>query len=164
MPIGETAVVCLLLGCWIWAVCHLAVTIEAVLPKSEYDFSGFDFREWYSVPTAVSCLLAVLRMLVYVFSVRPPLSLVGRIWNRQYVLPGYDEVFLVPLLLAVLGPAMSMVGLQLAVPLEWFLPITTASLLLLATGIGPTLEEWQLTSPAHLRQPTSGGEKLLQTQ
>jgi hypothetical protein len=59
---------------------------------------------------------------------------------------------------------MSMVGLRLAVPLEWFLPVSTTTLLLLATGIGPSLEKWQLTSRAHLRQPTSGREKLMQTQ
>jgi hypothetical protein len=164
MPTSTAALHCLLLGCWIWAVCHLASTWIASVPTTEMDFSGYDVRPWYAVPTIVGWLLALLRLFVYVFSVRPPLNLAGRIWNRRYILPGYDEVVLVPLLLAVLGPAMSMVGLRAALPLEWFLSVTTASLLLLATGIGPTLEEWQLTSRAHLRRTASGGEKLLQTQ
>jgi hypothetical protein len=164
VPIGSAAQRCLLLGCWMWAACHLAVTVEAVLPRTEYDFSGFDFRPWYLLPIAVGGVAALLRLTAYLEAVRAPLSLWGRIWNRRYMLPGYDEVVLVPLLLAALGPAMSMVGLRLAVPLEWFLPVSTTTLLLLATGIGPSLEKWQLTSRAHLRQPTSGREKLMQTQ
>lgn len=164
VPIGKVTLNCLLLGCWIWAVCHLAVTIEAALPKTEYDFSGFDFRPWYSVPIFVGGFAALLRLTSYVGSVRAPLSLWGRVWNRRYILPGYDEIVLVPLLLVVSGAAMSIVGLRASLPLEWFLAVTTASLLLLATGIGPTLEEWRLTSRGHLRQTTSGGEKLIQTQ
>jgi hypothetical protein len=164
VPIGNAILNCLLLGCWIWAVCHLAVTLEAAVPKTEYDFSGFDLRPWYLSPLIVGGFTAFLRLTTYVTSVCAPLSLWGRIRNRRYILPGYDEVFLVPMLLIMVGAAMSTAGLRTSLPLEWFLPVTASTLLLLATGLGSTLEEWQLTSRSHLRQPVFGGEKLLQTQ
>lgn len=98
---------------------------------------------WVSV--VVTTIVAVSRLLVYLPGTRPPISLLGRIATRRWIVPGYDRVFLTPLIGLAVGCllpstlAVAGVPVMVAVPLS----VSLAGAILLAGG--PTLEAWRLT-------------------
>jgi hypothetical protein len=108
---------------------------------------------FYPLPLVVGLTLAMFRILRYVPSVAPLLSWRGRIVHRRFLLPGYDRVYIVPLMLVGLGSLLSLCGIWLAIPLEALLPISVAGLMFLALAAGPTLEEWRLTADGNIRTP-----------
>ena len=167
VPLRHATAVAILIGCWIWAVLHAAANIDQVIPRTVLDFSAVgpeDMSLFYGFPTVAGIMLAFARLCCYLPGVSPPLSWRGRLWTGRLILPGFDRVFLVPLLLILSGLATTGFGLRFEPSIQWFLPLTGSGLLFLALGAGPTLEEWRLTGQAHLRRPYLSGDKLMVTQ
>ena len=91
----------------------------------------------------MACLWA--RILTYVVPYWPPIGLWGRIRTGRWIIPGYDRVFVAPLLsllaTAVLVPSIPLFGLP------WLLagPACFAITLWIALNVGPSLTAWKLT-------------------
>jgi hypothetical protein len=91
-------------------------------------------------------LYAVLaRMVIYCHGYVPPMSLLGRIAHGRLIIPGYDKVFVAPLLAvsvfisACLVPSWTGISQTIALPIG----VTTSWWILF--GMGPGLDAWRLT-------------------
>jgi hypothetical protein len=86
-----------------------------------------------------------VRFVSYVFGHLPPAGIRARIRTRRLIIPGYDQVLLVPLIGAVAG-----VALLLAANYLWGLPSWSAGLIIGAAlfynlTARPSFAEWHLT-------------------
>src|ERR1043166_1462235 len=103
----------------------------------------------------LAIVVATGRLLLYLSPVGPSFNVWGRLAAKQFVVPGFDVVFLSPaaaILLAVLAEivvrSMGFVGAvadSIVVALIWFV---------LLSG-GPTFRAWLLTGHHRLRQPVT---------
>jgi hypothetical protein len=128
-----------LVGWWMYAV-------AGPLPHDPVDvhkFAGLMF-------TACAVVLALGRIVLYVASHHPPISIWGRFATRQYLIPAYDVVFVTPLIVATMGlPCYGALYLA-GVPAITSAAITSTLLIGLACTGGPRLRAWQLTAPSRL--------------
>ena len=87
------AVICCALGSW-W-----------LFVLSSF-FRGAETRmKLVVVPFSILLVvLPILRLAIYVDGHRSPISLWGRIMTGRWIIPGYDQVFVAPLLIVVSGP------------------------------------------------------------
>lgn len=102
--------------------------------------------EAVSAGLAVPCLvLMAFRVGIYVTGYAPPISLLGRIATFRWIIPGYDQVFLAPIvgaLLVAFGPqALAGIGL----PWEFGIAALIGLLVIVALSMPPTLDQWRLT-------------------
>jgi hypothetical protein len=105
------------------------------------------------------------RLFSYCVNHWPPISLWGRLWTGRWIIPGYDKVFIAPLLTAVVGWG----GLILASSLTggeqpWFALACGglfALTLIIATVMGPSHQRWKLTAPCRTGQMTIGSSGKL---
>ncbi|MDR3621523.1 MAG: hypothetical protein P4L85_19385 [Paludisphaera borealis] len=75
-----------------------------------------------------------------------PLGLFGRIATGRWIIPGYDIVFLAPVLIVLLALPMVLVGfMSRGVPAEIYGPILSALVVFLALRTPPGLKRWRLT-------------------
>jgi len=100
-------------------------------------------------------LAALSRLYWYVRFHRPPITVFGRLWTGRWIIPGYDVIFVAPLLAGGITMASQIAAAILHGPGFWIgwdrwpayaLSIAglLAGLLLLTIG-GPGLERWRLT-------------------
>jgi hypothetical protein len=80
----------------------------------------------------------------------PPLSLLGRVARRRPIIPGYDKVFVAPLLALLVAVPLGCVALAAAPILGGYGSETLLSAAVTLTwwilvGMGPGLEAWRLT-------------------
>jgi hypothetical protein len=95
-------------------------------------------------------VVAGIRLLVYISSHLPPLSLFGRLFTGRLIIGGYDVVFLTPLATAIVGLPLY-AGLQLCLlPPQAALGISIAIVLGTALTGPPRLRHWRLTAPLHI--------------
>jgi hypothetical protein len=91
------------------------------------------------------CGAALFRVLVYCRFCFPPVTLLGRIVSGRLILPGYDRVFVGPLLMAFTAIAGSMALRLAGVYPPLMAGIMTTVLLAMLIGLPPTMRNWQLT-------------------
>lgn len=101
---------------------------------------------------------ALLRFVVYRSGSNPPLSLAGRWRTGRWLIPGYDTVYLMPLLTFATslasGATLIVSGASPAVAAG----ITCCLTIFMAVVLPPTRAHWLLTSPRQLdRRATTGG-------
>jgi hypothetical protein len=99
-----------------------------------------------SAGLAMPCLvLMAFRVGIYVTGYAPPISLMGRLATFRWIIPGYDKVFLAPIIGAGLvmgGPfAINEIGLAW----EFGIPVLVGLLMTMALSMPPSLDEWRLT-------------------
>jgi hypothetical protein len=99
-----------------------------------------------SASLAMPCLvLMAFRVGIYVTGYAPPISLMGRLATFRWIIPGYDKVFVAPLIgagVVLVGPfALSEIGL----PWEFGIPLLVGLLITVALSMPPSLDEWRLT-------------------
>jgi hypothetical protein len=140
----NAALTSLLVGWWLHAV--------AALPWDPGD-------RWGLLLWAVlqgSWVLPLCRLGVYIAGYAPPISLLGRLATGRWLIPGYDQVFVAPLLAFWVGVSLPLflrlVGLHELVAM----PLTLALTLFVVLAVGPDLKTWRLTGrhrivPAGLR-------------
>ena len=92
---------------------------------------------------AMVCVLG--RILIYALTCWPPISLWGRIRTGRWIIPGYDRVFVAPLLSVL--PAAVLLPLIPVLGLPWLLagPACLAVTVWITLNVGPSLTEWKLT-------------------
>jgi hypothetical protein len=86
-------------------------------------------------------LAAIFRVMTYVVRCAAPISLSGRWATGRLLIPGYDQIFLAPLLTLAVGyvglPGLTAIGLPLSVATS----LAVLALALVTLGMGPTLAE-----------------------
>jgi hypothetical protein len=92
----------------------------------------------------------ILRLFVYFSHHSPPITIAGRIATGRWLIPGYDIVFLTPLVVFVAWGASLILLSMVDAPLSVTLEVTTSVCLLIAFLGGPSLRRWQLTCPSRL--------------
>jgi hypothetical protein len=94
------------------------------------------------------------RLGTYLWGYAPPISLGGRIFTLRWIIPGYDYVFIAPLL--TLGITAAGISIQPLwnVPAGIAAPVTLTLLLIVTLTSAPTLERWRLTGNHRLAAAT----------
>jgi hypothetical protein len=96
-------------------------------------------------------ILIVVRAFTYLVGHLPPISIMGRIATRRWILPGYDVMFIAPLVALFVALALPKLLLLIGVaPLVAF-PFSTAVIVWVCFGMRPTIVEWHYTG--HFRIP-----------
>ena len=75
----------------------------------------------------------------------PPISLLGRVATRRWIIPGYDRVFVAPAIAMLLAAALPRLLIEVGVSPAAATFLATAAAVFAAIGIGPTLMNWGLT-------------------
>ena len=97
-------------------------------------------------PAAIlSLLMACIRLWIYCGACRPPISLAGRIATGRLVIPGYDQVFVAPLLVLLIGIGAPTVLWRLGLSEPLAAGITMFATFAVGLGMGPNLERWHMT-------------------
>jgi hypothetical protein len=129
----------LLAGWWFYV---LVIFLQTVLFKDDKDVAH--------IPTHLYDLSVLLMVAGRVFAYivvgyLPPISLRGRLATGRWIIPGYDQVFVAPLLAVLAGLillwALPLVGVQLALAAAVALAVS----LFLVLAVGPDLLTWRLT-------------------
>jgi hypothetical protein len=117
--------------------------IKVAVPHTHRETAVVDFSYWFFAMT-LHCLFAG-RLVAYCNGYLPPLSLLGRLARLKPIIPGYDIVFVAPLLSLIVAAA------------AWYVPewtpadrtITIAVAICVNVwvlfGMGPSLKSWRLT-------------------
>lgn len=69
----------------------------------------------------------------------------ARLATGRLVVPGYDRVFVAPLLVMLFGLLGPWVMARLGIPMALVPPVAVFGVLMLAMGLGPSLENWHYT-------------------
>jgi hypothetical protein len=106
------------------------------------------------------------RLFLYCQNHWPPISLWGRFWTGRWIIPGYDKVFVAPLLAVVVGwGGVALAWICTDGNQPWFAPIcgvAWALTLMITTVMGPSYQVWRLTARARIGQPPFMSGKLLE--
>jgi hypothetical protein len=86
-----------------------------------------------------------IRIAVYCYGYVPPLSVLGRLVHGRWIIPGYDHVFVAPLLTVGVGAAALYVPRATGIDSLWTTPIAFALTWWVIFGMGPPLQPWRLT-------------------
>jgi hypothetical protein len=130
---------------------HHALLISALV--GWWTFAGVSL-----VPNAEDQQLVLLFVLLFVALAVPgirfgiycdgyaaPISLLGRLATGRWIIPGYDQVFVAPLLAVAAGSTLGGASVLLRLDLVLALPVVIAVVLFLSLGLGPSLQVWRLT-------------------
>ncbi|MCA9027410.1 MAG: hypothetical protein KDA86_19525 [Planctomycetaceae bacterium] len=137
-------------GVWLWAFIHLTKTLLVRIASTDPDIALQFVQRCYPLIFVLGLLIAVLRCVFYVLSLRPSLSLWGRLATGRLILPSYDRVFLVPLLILAVSVGLTMLGSQLQLSPEWYVPVSVMILTMIAFTVGQSMAEWRLTATCRL--------------
>lgn len=99
----------------------------------------------------ISMILIVVRTFAYLVGHLPPISFRGRIATRRWMLPGYDIMFVAPLVALFVAFVLPKLLLLISVPPIVAFPFSTAVTIWLCFGMRPTIVEWHYTG--HFRIP-----------
>jgi hypothetical protein len=122
----------LLAAWWVWALASHSSDPTAPVPVLSFIYATF--------------VSLFARLLVYVGSCRPPISLWGRIATGRLIIPGYDYVFVAPLctlLVAAIGVTLAFMARMKYSTITF--PLAMAAVLIVALNMGPSFRSWHLT-------------------
>jgi hypothetical protein len=130
---GHAVVVSLLAGWWLYACAALVR-------------HPMNARQLLSVVAVISVSGVVAgRTALYCNGYAAPISFWGRVWTLRWIIPGYDQVFLGPVL-ALLGGLFFLRQFDLAnLDALYAFPIAMSFALFVALAMPPSLKAWRLT-------------------
>ncbi|QDT70940.1 hypothetical protein [Lacipirellula limnantheis] len=102
------------------------------------------------VAGGVGLIAALIRLYSYAIWCAWPISLHGRIKTGRFFIPGYDRVFIAPLMTLAAGLIIPRVLLLLGAPTAATAFVTMFVIVLAAAGMRPTLATWSLTGEYRL--------------
>jgi hypothetical protein len=111
---------------------------------------GFD-RGILMIYAVIVSIVMVGRVLVYISGYRAPISLLGRIATRRFIIPGYDRVFAAPLTMAIVSLLLPPLLIVIGVSPLFAVSISLAVIVSLALALPPRIEDWIYTG--HYRIP-----------
>lgn len=110
------------------------------------NFDNSDTRNMTFILVVFGGLFAsVGRLIKYLWGYAPPISFRGRIATGQWIIPGYDRIFVAPLVTLAIVASLKWLVLDLHVPTELALSVVTTAYVFVTFGWPPTLDEWRLT-------------------
>lgn len=129
----DTPLISALAGWWFFAI--------------TYQFRMFPDAVASAYLVYYGCLVmgVIMRVAAYCDGYLPPLSLMGRIANGRWIIPGYDQVFVAPLLAILVGLAAWIVPFATGFDPLVTTPIAFDLTLWILLGMGPSLQAWRLT-------------------
>ena len=103
-------------------------------------------------------MLPISRLAIYVDGYYSPISLWGRIWTGRWIIPGYDRVFIAPLVIIAVGP-LSVYCLQaVGLPLDVAATVGIGTMTLAALILPPRLRSWRLTGQHRIVPAIQSGQ------
>jgi hypothetical protein len=140
IPLWHAAVIALLTGWWYYAP-MARINAEVVAQGSTPGFQSAGPVVFLALILAGSRLMGIYRCFTY----QVPISWAGRIATGRWVIPGYDQIFVAPLLTVLVWAALP--PLLVSCGLSWDAANAagmTAAVLAVLT-VGPSLRSWVLT-------------------
>jgi hypothetical protein len=133
LPVGVAFIISLLLTWWLHILTWL---IEEPIPFGLIGVAVF--------------ILGLVRLLAYVCGYMPPISILGRIRTGRLIIPGYDKVFLAPVIVIVTGMCLPAILGYLGVGYWLSSELTVFLVLFEAMALPPKLKDWRLTAPCRI--------------
>jgi hypothetical protein len=127
-------VISLLLGWWVYAILDQPW--------------GPEFRDVFSAPlflVGIPWTMAMVRVMRYCASYSPPINIWGRIFTLRWIIPGYDKVFVAPLLMMALTFLAGGIMFELHLDPTVVAPIAISCASLICLNMGPSLLDWRHT-------------------
>ena len=147
ISVREAAVASLLVAWWVYAIAANPMDPDGRKFLLSLSLSGFPIS------------LSILCLGRYCTNYFPSIDILGRLFTLRRIIPGYDKVFVAPLLALVLARCAGGLIQELKVdPLE-VVPIAVACTTMILLAGGPTLQDWRLTG--HHRISPSDKSKTL---
>jgi len=100
---------------------------------------------------AVVVVVAGARILAYLPGTRPPISILGRFATGRLIVPGYDKIFIAPIVLLAYGWAGPNALIALGLPPISIPAVSLFGLLMLSMTLGPSMESWRFTGHHRVR-------------
>ncbi len=132
----DTILTGLLSGWWLFVAAH--VVREAEGDEHDKTIDG-------GVYAVVLSFAIVFRLFIYFNGYLPPISLVGRLTTGRWLIPGYDQVFVAPLLAALVGVIAWYLRVHTGMESALVMPMALVLTLWILLGTGPDLKTWCLT-------------------
>lgn len=108
---------------------------------------------------------ALGRLSQYCVNHWPPISLWGRFWTLRWIIPGYDKVFVAPLLTLIVGWGGFAIAVNTTLRTPWYAPMCGgiwALTLMITAVMGPSFQCWRLTASARTGMQILGATKLFE--
>ncbi len=121
---------------WFFIHSDPEITPEIIAPYYIIAFIGIPF-------------IRLVAYLVY----RPPISLFGRFATGQLIVPGYDKIFIAPIILILVGIFVPGLFSRLGIPELIACELNLSLLLFLAIQLPPSYEKWHYTGQYHIINP-----------
>lgn len=130
---GPGILLSLLAGWWLYAVL-------AIIPRAE---ARIAVGEFFCV---IVCMALVgTRLQLYIKGHASPMNFWGRVLTFRWIIPGYDQVYVAPLVTLFLASASASATIKFRLPGEFTAPATLTLMMLATLLIGPSLTRWRLT-------------------
>jgi hypothetical protein len=134
----------LLIGWWIYAI----------LSHFEYVWAFEGTEEvhsnlWHSCNGLIA-VLAAGRLFIYCVSHWPPISFLGRVATGHWIIPGYDQVLVAPVISVAASLCLEILLRSYGVTTQYAMPIVLVSAWSLISSIGPSFETWHFTGSHRL--------------
>jgi hypothetical protein len=139
IPLIHGLLVPVMVGCWIYCL--------MVSAQARWTWEG-DSSPLALLGVGILALGAI-RWLAFRINVLPPISIWGRLWTGRWIIQGYDQILVVPIVLWLVGAAMLIVSVRANVWPPTATAVIAAVMLICATNFPPTRRRWFLTG--HLR-------------
>lgn len=110
-------------------------------------------------------IFALLRLVSYALYSSPPINFWGRIWTGHIIIPGYDKIFIAPLLILLVGFSgpllLQIIGLPVVISYEIMISVT----LFLTCSLPPSVRSWKYTGHHQMvyRHPHSSKKSRART-
>lgn len=144
---------------WATFVGAAAAAITLGIELDEATRGGTYERSFSGAMLAVRAACVALcfgRILTYVPNCRPPINVAGRLVTGRWIIPGYDQIFVAPLLTLLIGFGGPIIFWHWRASAPVAAGIIIFAIVAIALGMGPTLATWHLTGEYRmtLRQPS----------
>ena len=97
--------------------------------------------------------LIVFRFFIYFFRSLPPISLLGRLRTGRFIIPGYDKIFIAPIIMLLTAILAPIILKALGVPLNIAFALSFSLVFFGGLVLPPSLENMQYSSKSRLPKP-----------
>ncbi len=128
----DAVVCCMLFTCWLFVLTSFFRDPNDRLKILVIPLCIF----WFTIP--------IIRLAIYLDGYIAPITFWGRIRTGRWIIPGFDQVFIIPLFILAIGP-LSVYSLRASgLPLDVCMMIGTGLMPLVALIAPPRLRRWRL--------------------
>ncbi|MHC4951767.1 MAG: hypothetical protein ACYTEU_12410 [Planctomycetota bacterium] len=133
----------------ITVICWWIHVLSRLFIRFDPEVTSETIASWYILPII---FIPLIRLLVYLAVYSPPLSLLGRFRTGMLVIPGYDKLFIAPIILVLVGIFLPGFLIKLGIIELIAYELNLGLLLFLAIQLPPSHENWRYTGLHHIRK------------